>query len=362
MATRVIDCDVHQRLKSPKDLYPYLSDAVQRDIDHWGLRLPANGYRNGGDRAYRHDAWPSDGSMVGSDLDLMREQLLDAYDIEYAVLLGQEIRLVNTMPEAEYAATLARAYNDWLVECWLEKDPRLCGAIIVATQNPAEAAKEIHRAAAQHPRLVEVMVSNGANIPYGQRYYDPIFEACQELGLPFAIHTGSEDHGACSGTLVGRPSYYIEARQLRPHGYQAHLSSMIFEGFFERFPQIDVVFIEGGYVWLPPYLWRLDSDWYALRDEVPWVQKPPSEYVFERCKFTSQPMETAEKPSQIQTMMEWARADQTLMFASDYPHWDFDSPTQSLPKMPPHMHDRVMAENARELYRLPARTATKSAK
>ena len=41
-----------------------------------------------------------------------------------------------------------------------------------------------------------------------------------------------------------------------------------------------------------------------------------------------------------------------LIFASDYPHWDFDSPTHAFPKLPEEMHRRIFSENAREWYGL----------
>lgn len=353
MTATIIDCDVHQRLSSAKDLLPYLPAAYRHDVETWGLRMPSNGYVNGGDRGYRADAWPDGGRMVGSDLDLMREQLLDRYPIEYAILLGQELRPVSTLPDADYAAAIATAANDLVVERWLDPEPRLRAACLVATQDPHAAAAEIRRAA-QHPGFVQVLVSNGARLPYGKRYYDPIFEACVERDLPLCLHTGSEDSGIASGTLVGPPSYYIESRQLRATGYMAHLASMVFEGLFERFPTLKVVFVEGGFVWLPTFLWRLDSDWRGLRDEVPWVKRPPSEYVLEHCRFTSQPIETADNPAQLRTVFEWAHAERVLMFASDYPHWDFDSPEQSLPPVSAEMRERIFSETARELYRLPA--------
>jgi uncharacterized protein len=66
-------------------------------------------------------------------------------------------------------------------------------------------------------------------------------------------------------------------------------------------------------------------------------------------------MESPEPKSRLLTIFEWAKAEQTLMFASDYPHFDFDSPELSLPRMPDEMRRRVMAENARDVFKLPLR-------
>ncbi len=218
--------------------------------------------------------------MVGSDYDLMREQILDAHDVRYAILLGQELRPMSTLPDADDAAALAAAYNDMLCERWLARDPRLLGAILVATQDPQGAAREIRRTGARR-EMVEVLLSDGAPMPHGRRYYDPIHQACAEVGLPVAIHTGSE-----GPSPVGWGSYPIEHRQARPMGYMAHLASMVFEGLWERFPTLQVVFIEGGDCirracrrpwlrWLPTYLWRLDSDWRGLRRFREWVGYGP---------------------------------------------------------------------------------------
>lgn len=343
----LFDCDVHQRLGSPKDLRKYLPRVYQEELDQFGLHMPGPGFPNGGDRGYRADAWPKDGSMVGSDYELMRAQLLDAYDVRYAILLGQELRPLSTLPDADYAAAIATAANDLVIEQWLARDSRLLGSILVATQYPQRAAQEIRRVGERRD-MVEILLSDGAPMPYGKRYYDPIYQACVDLKLPVAIHTGSE-----GPSPVGLGSYYVENRQTRPMGYMAHIASMVFEGLFERFPTLNVVFIEGGYVWLPTYLWRLDSDWRALRHQTPWVKRPPSEYIFEHCKFTSQPIETVDKPEKLLTVFEWAQAERTLMFASDYPHWDFDSPLQALPPMPDPLRRRIMYETASELYRLP---------
>lgn len=353
-AMPIIDCDVHNRFKDGKmtALWPYLPRAYQEDVREWGINLPGVGYLNGGDRGYRGDSWPKEG-FPGSDLELMREQLLDRFDVRYAILLGQELRPLGTLPNADYAAALARAYNDYLIEHWLARDRRLRGAMLIATQDVPQAVKEIERIG-RDPGIVEVLVANGARLPYGNRYYHPIFEVCEALDLPFALHTGSEGAGINGQpSVAGYGSYYVENRQVRPEGYMTHLTSMIFEGVFEKFPKLRAVFIEGGYAWLAPFLWRLDADWRGLRHQTPWVKRPPSEYVWEHVRFTSQPLEEPDRPADLLEVFTWNRAERTLMFASDYAHWDFDSPTDAFPRMSEALHRRIFYETARELYGFP---------
>ena len=42
-----------------------------------------------------------------------------------------------------------------------------------------------------------------------------------------------------------------------------------------------------------------------------------------------------------------------LMFASDYPHWDFDSPDKALPRqLPDPVRQRILWQNASAFYGL----------
>jgi predicted TIM-barrel fold metal-dependent hydrolase len=53
-------------------------------------------------------------------------------------------------------------------------------------------------------------------------------------------------------------------------------------------------------------------------------------------------------------MMEHIYAKDTMMFCSDYPHWDFDSPQLALPRLDDELADRVFYQNAAELYGFPS--------
>ena len=46
--------------------------------------------------------------------------------------------------------------------------------------------------------------------------------------------------------------------------------------------------------------------------------------------LTTQPMEEPRSPRQLVECIEWIGWDR-LLFATDYPHWDFDQPDRVLP-------------------------------
>jgi predicted TIM-barrel fold metal-dependent hydrolase len=133
---------------------------------------------------------------------------------------------------------------------------------------------------------------------------------------------------------------------------QAHLISLISEGVFERFPRLKIVLQEMGYAWVPGVMWRLDQEWRSLRTEIPWVKRPPSEYILERVRFTSQPNAEPPEPEQHLQILEMMHAEETLLFSSDYPHWDFDNPRQVFREAPDDLRKRIYSENAAEFFGL----------
>ena len=135
-------------------------------------------------------------------------------------------------------------------------------------------------------------------------------------------------------------------------GFSACLMSMIFEGLFERYRDLKIVLIECGFGWLPALGWRLDKHWKRMRDEVPHLARAPSEYIREHFYVSTQPMEETEDSTHVLDAMRWIGFDR-LLFASDYPHWDFDDPAMALPPgLGEDARRMVLSENARTVYRL----------
>ena len=189
---------------------------------------------------------------------------------------------------------------------------------------------------------------------YGHRVYHPIYALCEEMGLPFALHPGAEGTLTPS-TPVGMPSSYFEWHSTIPLTFMAHTASLVCEGVFEKFPDFRFVLIEGGFGWLPHLMWRLDKNFKALRATTPWLRRLPSEYIVENIRLTTQPIEEPPNSDQLVQMFEMISARQTLLFSSDYPHWDFDDPRRVFPlrKMDDELKRRLFYQNAAELYGLP---------
>ena len=146
-------------------------------------------------------------------------------------------------PDPDYATALSRAFNDWLADTWLSAynaDGCFRGSLNVAQQDPQAAAAEIERIGG-HEYMVQVMVDSGARAPLGQRQYHPIYEQCEKLGLPFAIHPGTDGAGINAAPTPGYPTHLVEWHTLLSLGFQAHLVSFITEGVFERYPRFMVV-------------------------------------------------------------------------------------------------------------------------
>lgn len=346
----VIDCDIHNAPASAQVLGKYLPERWRRHQELFGGRpaYPGSYYPRLHPNAARTDAWPPEGGPPGSNLKFLQEQLLDTWNIEYGVL--NPLYGAGGQPNLEYSAALARALNEWQRAEWLDPEPRLRASLVVPYEDGQLAAAEIEHWASD-PRFIQIILIARTHEPLGRRKYWPMYEAAVQHQLPIGIHFGGNAGWPITG--AGWPSFYIEDHVGMPQSFQPQITSLIYEGVFDRFPELKIVLIEGGFAWLPPLMWRLDRSWNLLRDEIPHLQRPPSAYIRENFWITTQPIEEPPQPAYFLQLLEQLDMSDRLLFATDYPHWDFDAPDRALPNnLPGALKQKIMADNARAFYRL----------
>jgi uncharacterized protein len=358
----LVDCDIHVGYESLDDLLPYLDPPTRELVTSSGtsgLVMPSYPWNHptGWFRQDLIDGGARDTNFAPISLDVLRERHLDAYDVTLGIVEPDEAASFSIIPNAQLAARLCSAYNDWLLERWLQEEPRLRGMLVVPAQYPEAAAKEIRRLGARD-EFVGIFLPGGARIPYGSPVYDPIWTAANELALPVAVHTHYESVGIGSSiTAAGMPDTYIEYHTLCGSGMYGHFVSILCQGIFERFPDTRVAMVEGGLVPFVGFLWRLDTNWKACRSEIPWCKRRPSEYIWDHVRFATQPLESPDDMGQLLAAIDFLRPWDTLMYASDFPHWDFDEPEQTLRQLPEEWRGNVRGKNAHQFFRLPTLAA-----
>jgi predicted TIM-barrel fold metal-dependent hydrolase len=354
----LVDTDVHCYARNGlRDVLPYMSVAWQKRFEIKGLDLneDALSYRfanphEGG--ALRKDARPPGGGSSGSDPAFLVEHHLNRFGIDCAILNNLQIlSLAAVQAQPDESIVLCSAFNDFFLEHWLPFDDRFRYAATVPVQDPLKAAAEIRRIGGE--KGVVAVFLPLVYIPIGNRYYYPIYEEAERLGLPIIVHPTSTDfifQGAGINP-AGWAETYAEFYTDLPVMAWTSLSSLLLSGTFDRFPSLKVAFIEFGFSWALPLLWRMEKAWQSCRFEVPWVKRSPIEYAHSHVRFSTQPVDEPRSPKDLYKLIEMLGAD-LLMFSSDYPHWDGDSPNKVLAGLTEDQKKSVMARNAAEFFPL----------
>jgi uncharacterized protein len=348
----LIDCDLHPFIEDLGFVYRRMPAGARRQLEGSGVfsqgragdRLPFPG-----GSGWRDDAATPGGGMAATDPAYVLKHHLEPGEIDAALLISVQATTVNAWTDRALASAFTRAFNEALLERWCAADSRYRLAAAVSPLDPDRSAREIRR----YAKVDGVAAINipAINILLGNLHFNPILKAAAECDLALVVHpTGAEGAQQSAPSFAGIPNSYPEWKAVFSQVAHSNLASLIFEGAFERFPGLKVVFVEFGFSWLGPALWRMDQNWRDLRSSVPWVRRAPSEYVAESVRFTTQPLDDVGKREHFRAILEMAHAERTLMFSSDYPHYDNDNPFTSMAAIPTDLRERVRAGNALEIF------------
>jgi predicted TIM-barrel fold metal-dependent hydrolase len=345
----IIDCDVHP-YPTPGALNKYLSERWREYVAQYG-KFNYGGYADRGTyprfspQTSRRDSWPPNGGPPGSDVDFIREQLLDPYNISYGVL--EPLLGGNSARNLDAAAALCGAMNDWQAHDFVDLEPRLRASILLPQEDAAASVKEIEKRATDW-RFCQIQLGSKTTEPIGRRRYWPIFAAAQAHGLSIGLHVGGPQ--ASAPTASGWPQFYIEDHHGLTHSMQNQCASLILEGVFDAFPGLKIVLIEGGFAWAPTLGWRLDAHWAKMKNEIGPLKRKPSEYMKTNLWFATQPVEEPEHPDDLRQTFDWIGWDR-MIYSSDYPHWDFDDPYLAFRfQMTETEKWKILRDNALDVY------------
>src|SRR5262249_30338125 len=187
---------------------------------------------------------------------------MDKEGLDLAILFPTSAMYITAFEkmDARFAAAACRAYNDWLHDYIEAADPkRLFGAAAISAHDVTSAVAETRRAVSQlGMKAIFLRPNIFNNRPWHDRYYDPLWSACQELNVPVGFHetTGSRMRAAGTDRFKQLGIVHIAS-----HSVEQMLACMdiIMGGVMERFPRLRFAFLEAQCGWLPFWLHRMDE-------------------------------------------------------------------------------------------------------
>ncbi|MFN0089745.1 MAG: amidohydrolase family protein [Acidimicrobiales bacterium] len=262
--------------------------------------------------------------------------------------------------DAELMLACVQAYNDFQTE-WASADPR---RLLPITATPfwdvPAAVEEIRRGhELGHRGVLFTGEPEAFGLPFlGDRHWDPLWAAAQELGAPISLHIGSgdfeKDFSPERIRTYGFQAAYARVSTNLFMGNGAHLCDLLLSGVLARFPELQVVSVESGIGWVPFLLEALDHQFQEadVRRARPELDLLPSEY-FARQVYACYWFEQIGP----QRLIDCIGANR-IMIETDFPHptclygnvWErIDG---GLAGQSEEVRRKILWENAARLYRV----------
>ena len=283
-------------------------------------------------------------------------EIMEYLSTDVTVLLPGMLLGIAEITDKRRAVALCQGFIEHMLRDTLDPARGIYTLIVACNQSPVDAARIIDGHAGEDGVCGVVMMTDAGFLPFGDAYYDPIYEACVRNQLPLVLHSGyggPEGHESGYGLQT-----YVENHIAFVFNNMRQMTSMIFQGVPERFPEMKIIFQEAGVFYIPLMMFRLDSEYSMRRPEVPWLKKPPSEYI-KSFYFGTQPLERVPNERYLKYVFEMMDAERTLLFATDWPHSDFDAPVviERLSFLSETAKANILGANARQALRFAGKGA-----
>ena len=285
-------------------------------------------------------------STTHRDVALVR-RAMESMGIAVQIVFPQPMLEIGLHPSPEIETQLIIAYNRWFTERILSADDRSIKSMLALPFNNPDACLRVIREFGEKPGVVGFLVTSQRDAQLWKPQYMAVYRELEERGLPIGFHAGPDYN-------VGRQmNRFISVHSISfVTCNMIHLTNWIMNGMPERFPGLKVIWIESGLAWLPFMMQRLDHEFLMRQSDAPLLTRLPSEYMREMF-YSSQPMEKTNSKL-LESTFEAIGAETQLLYSSDWPHWDFDTPgvIAGLPFVSEEGKRNILGETARKLFRL----------
>lgn len=266
------------------------------------------------------------GSFLAEDRSRALDLLGFATQLVFNTFHNTRLRDWEHAGDIELAVGAARAHNRGMA-AFCSTDQRLLPALYVPLADIALAPQLAREAIDMGAGALLVASSCPPGHSHSHIGLDPVWAIAQEAGVPIVFHVGGTgqllDPNHFENGLPVPPDFHGGEENFRSVDYMAipvqpaqTLATMIFDGVFERFPDLRVGVIEQGAIWVPSWMRQMESAVEAFgrhEDRLRALSLRPSEYVCRQMKFTPYPTED------VGWIVEQAGAE-VVLFSSDYPH------------------------------------------
>ncbi len=359
----VVDIDAHHvESVSWAEVTEYIEDPVVRHqaVMYQRERVGAPPYGLNGDLGLRYQdvggriPHQSDRREAVADTDVHRDvaltrRAMHSLAVDYMVLFPTPMLFLGMHPQTDMEVFLSRAYNRWLVERVVSGDPGIVSLAVLPFNTPEAALRTVEEFA-DTPGVIGFCVTSTRYKPVHANEYMKLYRAIEETGKPIAFHAGyhwQDPSLATCNTFLGMHALGFAWCNI------VHMTNWVLNGIPERFPNLKSLWVESGLAWVPFLMQRLDDQYLMRQSEAPLLKRLPSEYMSSNCWYTCQPMEKGNLKA-LECTFEMIRAESQLLYASDWPHFDFDTPAviHDLPFLDERARRNILGLNAARLFDL----------
>jgi len=359
----IVDVDAHHyENEHIKDILPFMENDVLRQLSMAqimkggrGNLMPVQvGYQDMGGRVTRYPLRSTEKTeQTGPQRDVaLGHRWMDAMSVDYSCLFPTGMLNIGLHPQKEMESDLCWAYNRWVTEQVLpESGGRFYTMLSLPISTPDEALRHVETFG-NRKGVGGFMVTTVRNIPVHDNALMKVYRAIEERGLVLSFHSAFN----WNETIFKTCNRFLAVHALGFSFYNIlHLTNWVTNGIPERFPKLPVIWIESGLAWVPFLMQRLDHEFMMRPSECPGLKKKPSEYMRDMY-YSSQPMEIQDRQA-LECTFRMMDAENHLLYASDYPHWDFDLPSTiyDLPFLSEKAKHNILGGTAARLFKLPPR-------